>query len=86
MPNGAALPLRRLHERPVEVMVEQVAGVSAWCSRRISSRERMSMIQRRYFIGLTSIGAGAEPVPAGWPDGTLAEHALMSAERPARGG
>lgn len=31
-------------------------------------------------IGLTSIGAGAEPVLADWPDGTLAEYALMPAE------
>jgi alcohol dehydrogenase len=31
-------------------------------------------------IGLTSIGAGAEPVLADWPDGTLAEYALMPVE------
>src|SRR5260370_23634381 len=31
-------------------------------------------------IGLTSIGSGAEPVLADWPDGTLAEYALMPVE------
>jgi len=31
-------------------------------------------------IGLTSVGAGAEPVLADWPDGTLAEYALVPVE------
>jgi alcohol dehydrogenase len=31
-------------------------------------------------IGLTSIGPAAEPMLADWPDGTLAEYALMPVE------
>ena len=34
----------------------------------------------RILIGLTSIGAVAEPVLADWPDGTLAVYALMPIE------
>jgi len=45
-----------------------------------SSRVRSGAAPHWTHLGLTSIGAGAEPVLAGWPDGTLAEYALIPVE------
>jgi alcohol dehydrogenase len=48
-------------------------------SSHFSARENVDD-PAQILIGLTSIGTGAEPVLTDWPDGTLAEYALMPVE------